>query len=136
MPRNRITPFWHRLGAIYLFPFRPPAIALLVAVALLNTVVPFLLGGGLPALLFVVVVTITLYKYGYDALFCAADGDLDPPPIKESLGGAGYGLPFMQIGVLLLLILLVAAVAGILAAIFEPLGNLAAVAGVVLLVFG
>lgn len=132
MPRNRITPFWHRLGAIYLFPFRPPAIGLLVAVALLNTVVPSLLGGGILALVLVLVVNITLYKYGYDALFCAADGDLDPPPVRESLAGSGYGLPFMQIGVLLLLILLVVAVAAIVSTVFEPLGALAAFAGFVL----
>lgn len=95
--RTRITPFWYRLPAFFLYPFHPRSLIVLVGLAVMTVI-----AGSLPLfgmLAINLVATLFLTKFALDILARTAEGELDPPPLDGETIGQGYELPFKLLGI-------------------------------------
>ncbi|MEX1066709.1 MAG: hypothetical protein WED00_12080 [Aquisalimonadaceae bacterium] len=94
-----ITPFWYRIPRFFLYPIRLPAIWLLLGVTTLVTVALPMLDGllSIPLVLFL---AFLVFTYCYESLDATAQGNAEPPGIREVLASGGWGLPLKQIAVL------------------------------------
>ena len=117
-----IVPFWNRLRAISLYGLREESLTTLVTFSAceLLTLLPGV--GWFMGLL----ITVALYRYGFEALRSTADGRMEPPPggfhFDES---AGWRAVRLQIGFILLgilAILLLGPIAGLIVAIVLAFG--------------
>jgi tetratricopeptide (TPR) repeat protein len=103
-----IVPFWDRLPEITRYPAHMSALSTIVVLALGNLAV-FLPFGQILGLL----VTVALYRYGFECLRATANGYMEPPEIMQSTDSS---LGWKQIGLMIMFI--VAAIVGF--AIFGP----------------
>ena len=109
MRRNQvaITPFWNRMPRFFLYPLTVPGLYVLFFLAFLNGALIDIGrsgGGGLLIIgLLSLVAGIFAIKYGYDILEHTANGHLSPPRLNRQTLLEGYGVPFKQIGVLIVL---------------------------------
>lgn len=93
---NIIPPFWKRLPAFFLYPFRPQPIIFILAVAGLSMFFAnsFFVG---------IILSVIMLKYSYAVLLHTAQGKLSPPPMTVSLLTDELEVVFKQIGVLIVL---------------------------------
>lgn len=96
-PRSRVTPFWHRLPQFFVYPFHPRALIMLIGL----TVIMAVTGGIAPigGILVTLVATLMATKYAFDILARTAEGRLDPPLLDAETLLRGYGVPFKQVAV-------------------------------------
>ena len=100
--RDTPEPFWQRLRAITLYPFRGAALASLVALTLASLLGMIPVVGWVVALL----VWIGAYKYAFEVLRATADGRLEAP---EVVLGTGDGVVARLIAMQLVFIVVVLA---------------------------
>jgi len=88
-----ITPFWQRMPKFFQYPFRKPALWVLLGVT----------GGGLilsqiPILgpLALLALFLAVMKYAYEVLAETAEGYMEPPGITSDRSGTGLLLPLKQ----------------------------------------
>lgn len=102
-----ITPFWHRIPDFFRYPFRKPALWVLLGGTGIGVVLSSIPIIGPLAML---VLTVAMMKYAYEVLAETAEGYLDPPEISSDRSGTGMIIPLKQfaiyflLGVLLVLI--------------------------------
>lgn len=95
----RIVPFWQRIPQFFLYPLRPPALWLPLSVAaILALTLPKL--GGLMIFLLLLFLVFLLFTYGYESLDATAQGNTEPPGIREVMAAGDWGLPLKQLGIL------------------------------------
>ncbi|MEZ5441900.1 MAG: hypothetical protein R3F15_10475 [Lysobacterales bacterium] len=92
---HRETPFWSDLGQTLLYPLRGDSGLTLLGLTMAGIL------GLLPVLGFVInlLLTVALYKYGFEVLKASADGEVEPPLMRRDVpDGAGWaqiGLQFL-----------------------------------------
>ena len=111
---NLIQPFWERIPKFFLYPIRVDALMYLAVLSVVSLGVFLPLAGIIVAL----AIPYALLKYGYLILNHTAHGNLSPPEILGPNLTENDHLPFKQMVVILLMVVLVAG-AGAIAA---PLG--------------
>lgn len=104
---NVIEPFWQRLPAIFAWPLQRTPLLFMLAISGLWILVAFLLGGSLVGwLIGNVVLYAVFFKYAYVVLENTAQGHLEPEPITWSTITEELGLPFKQLFILFLVIVI------------------------------
>ncbi len=91
---NIIPPFWKRLPAFFLYPFRPQPIIFILVVAGLSLFFAnsFFVG---------IILSVIMLKYSYAVLLHTAQGKLSPPPMTVSLLTDELEVVFKQIGIII-----------------------------------
>lgn len=117
-----IVPFWNRLRAISLYALHGESLTTLIVLSACSLLTLLPIVGGLVRLL----VTVAIYKYGFEVLRATADGRLDPPSgglrIDESAGWRAIRLQVCFILLTVAAILLLGPLAGLLVAIVLAFG--------------
>jgi hypothetical protein len=96
-PSTAITPFWQRLGEIFLYPSRPASLITLIVLSLVKvlTLLPSTVGSLLIGLLALA----ALYKFCFEVLRASANGRLEPPEgvldMRESIGWGAIGMQLL-----------------------------------------
>jgi len=105
-----IAPFWNRMPRFFLYPLMTPAIYALFGLAVINGALLDLARGGGGGVVTAGVVSLVAalfsIKYGFHILEETAHGRLEPPRLNRATMVEGYELPFKQIGVTLVLMIL------------------------------
>jgi tetratricopeptide (TPR) repeat protein len=103
-PETKITPFWNRIPAFFLYGFKPVPLIL----ATLSGILIYLTSSiWISVILYAVVV-----KYSMAALQHTIEGELSPPPFSNKVIVQGYGLPMALFFILLLYTLALGSIAG------------------------
>ncbi|MCB1590637.1 MAG: hypothetical protein KDI56_17120, partial [Xanthomonadales bacterium] len=90
---HRETPFWSDLGQTLLYPLRGDSGLTLLGLTLARIL------GLVPVLGFVInlLLTVALYKYGFEVLKASADGEDEPPLMRRDVpDGAGWAQIALQ----------------------------------------
>lgn len=95
-----ITPYWQRLPYFFLYPFRWPAVFIIIAYGLC---VQALSQPGVISMLALLVVSLIVLKYAYAVLNWTARGAAQPPPLSREVIVAAYEIPLKQ-GLILLVV--------------------------------
>ena len=99
---NVITPFWQRLPAIFAYPAHLAPMLFILALA----VIDLLLGTSLFGILVQLALFVVFMKYAYVVLERTAQGLLEPVPVTWEVLSEELELPFKQLFVVFLLIVL------------------------------
>ncbi len=117
-----VVPFWNRLRAISLYAFHGESLTTLIVLAACSLLALLPGVGGVIRLL----VTVALYKYGFEALRATADGHMEPPPgglrVEEITGWHAIWLQVCFILLAIAAVLLLGPIAGLIAAIVLAFG--------------
>ena len=93
----RTTPFWERTGKTFAYPLATDSLAVII----LCTLVPLLIGRSLAGLGITLLLLAALVKYDYAVLRRTADGGMTPPPLVEAFSRQALGLALQQLGLFL-----------------------------------
>ena len=93
----KITPFWNRIPAFFLYGLKPVPLLLAILIGVLLYLTP-----NIWLILILYAVTV---KYSMAALQYTMEGELSPPPLNNKVIVQGYGLPIAIFFILLLYML-------------------------------
>jgi len=99
---NLIRPFWHRIPSFFLYPLHTAPLLFILALTGIDVLVSDTLFG----ILIELALFMGLMKYAYVALERTARGYLEPPPVNWETISTELELPFKQLFVVLLLVML------------------------------